>query len=559
MRGRTRAPKLLLGRARILSFMATGLVIHISSGNDKHTEVLTGERIRIGNCDDCDLRLRASALPQRPNSEGLVLELANRNGSYSVVEFDRDLALSLNGQPLEANTKIKDGDDLRIADSPLALQFFPLRDLPAVVPSSSRETHVAPFIEQAAIESAATARRDDAKVFLREFTRELVREINPSTKLVTLAIALALVGGVLYIGFSMFKEMQRTRSILSEQRAQLEGARNQAAKTNEQLTDLGRSNKEIRDSLSLAVKLRSDYGSGVCLIAGSFYFVEAGTGRPLRHPEAQVNESGTAVQGSGDAQPLTPEGRAAVAEYEFVGTGFYVGSSFVITNRHIAQPWLADERAQTLSSSVRYQPRLKKLNAYFPDHKQPIPLKFKMAAQRDDLAVCTLEIAEVPSEIPIIPLEEDEESVAVGKTIVMMGYPSGPDRLLALLDDAESRDIQQRYGSLDALLGYLAEKRRIQPLTTQGSITDLDVRRIAYDARTAEGGSGAPVFGPSGRVIGVNFAIFTENQASNFAVPIQYAIALLGRAGWTSPVPKEPKDAEASNPQSNSHAAAAPK
>jgi hypothetical protein len=146
----------------------------------------------------------------------------------------------------------------------------------------------------------------------------------------------------------------------------------------------------------------------------------------------------------------------------------------------------------------------------------------------------------------------------VGKTVVMMGYPSGPDRLLALLDDAESRGIQQRYGSLDALLGYLAENRRIQPLTTQGSITDLDVRRIAYDARTAEGGSGAPLFGPSGRIIGVNFAVFTENQASNFAVPIRYGITLLERAGWELPPPKEAKDAETTSQQQSTHTPAAP-
>ena len=139
-----------------------------------------------------------------------------------------------------------------------------------------------------------------------------------------------------------------------------------------------------------------------------------------------------------------------------------------------------------------------------------------------------------------------------------MGYPSGPDRLLALLDDAESRGIQQRYGSLDSLLGYLAQNRRIQPLTTQGNITDLDVRRIAYDARTAEGGSGAPLFGPSGKVIGVNFAIFTENQASNFAVPIRYGISLLERAGWTAPTEKDGTDAEAPASQQNAHAGPAP-
>ncbi|CAN5800742.1 hypothetical protein BH20ACI3_BH20ACI3_06910 [soil metagenome] len=538
--------------------MATGLVIHISSGDDKHTEVLTDERIRIGSREDCALRLRMSDLPKRSNGDGLVLELARSNGSYRVAAFDSSLEIIHNGQRLQTDAEIRDGDEVQIPPTGLALQFFPIRSLPAVVSPASRETHLAPFIEAAAIESAATARRDDAKVFLREFTRELVREIKPSTKLVTLAIALSLVGGILYIGFSMFKEMQRSRRLIDDQRAQLTSMKDQVLKTNDTLTDLGRSNKEIRDSLSLAVKLRSEYGSGVCLIAGSFYFVEAGTGRPLRYPETQMTESGGAVQSSGDPQTLTSEGKAAIAEYEFVGSGFYVGDGFVVTNRHIAQPWLADDRAQSLGASVRGQPRLKELNAYFPEFPQPIGLKFKLAGQRDDLAVCSLDTKDIPTQIPLLPLERDEKAVEVGKTVVMMGYPSGPDRLLALLDDAESQGIQQRYGSLDSLLGYLAQNRRIQPLTTQGNITDLDVRRIAYDARTAEGGSGAPLFGPSGRVIGVNFAVFTENQASNFAVPIRYGLALLERAGWTAPVEKDAKESEAAASQQNAHAGLVP-
>jgi hypothetical protein len=131
----------------------------------------------------------------------------------------------------------------------------------------------------------------------------------------------------------------------------------------------------------------------------------------------------------------------------------------------------------------------------------------------------------------------------------MMGYPHGPDRLFALLDDAESRGIQERYGTLDAQLGYLSEKRRIQPLTTQGNITDLEVRRISYDARTAEGGSGAPLFGPTGRVIGVNFAVFPGNQASNFAVPIQFGVSLLERAGWKTPPEKDAKEESGPSPQ----------
>src|SRR4030095_4829073 len=291
-------------------------------------------------------------------------------------------------------------------------------------------------------------------------------------------MAIALIGGMLYIGFAMYKEIQRSRRLIDDQRAQLGQMKDQVLKTNDQLTDIDKSNREIRDSLSLAVKLRSEYGRGVCLIAGSFYFVEAGTGRPLRYAESQQGEGGGTVQTGTDTEALTPEGKAAIAEYEFVGSGFYVGNGYVVTNKHIAEPWMADERAQSISGNLKGQPRLRKLIAYFPEYAQAIPLKFKAASQKDDLAVCLLDLPEIPETIPLLPLETDPDAVAVGKTVVMLGYPSGPDRLLALFDEAESRGIQQRYTTPIALLGYLAETKRIQPLTTQGNITDLDVRRI---------------------------------------------------------------------------------
>ena len=528
--------------------MASGLVIHISSGEDRHTEILTDDRIRIGTTEDCELRLRSSSLP-KDVANAVVIELARYGSSYRVTDFAKSIEPLKNGEALGVEDEIRDGDEIHLDHTGISLQFFRVRALPAVIPPGSRETHVAPFIEAAAIESAATARRDDAKVFLREFTRELVREIKPSTKLITLAMALLLVGGVLYIGFAMYKEVQRSRRLIDDQRTQLGQMRDQVSKTNDQLSDLGRSNREIRDSLSLAVKLRSDYGSGVCLIAGSFYYVESGTGRPLRNPEAQTNESGAVIQ-SGEPGALTPEGNGSIAEYEFVGTGFHVGNGYVMTNRHIVQPWLADDKAQGIANSVRGQPRLKKLTAYFPELPQPVALKFKAAAQRDDLAICLLDATEIPPNISVLPLETDPDAVAVGKSVVMMGYPSGPDRLLAILDDAESRNIQQRYGSLEAILGHLAETRRINPATTQGSITDFDVRRIAYDARTSEGGSGAPLFGPTGRVIGVNFAVFTESATSNFAVPIRYGLSLLERNGWQPPPPRDAKDLETSTAQS---------
>jgi S1-C subfamily serine protease len=275
-------------------------------------------------------------------------------------------------------------------------------------------------------------------------------------------------------------------------------------------------------------------------------FVETGTGRPLRYPETQANESGNNGQSTGDPPALTPEGNGSIAEFDFVGTGFHVGNGYLLTNRHVVQPWFADERAQSLNSTVRGQPRLRKLVAYFPDQPQPLTVKVKQASQRDDIAVCAIDPKDLPQNIPMLPLEHDAGEV-VGNMVVTMGYPNGPDRLLALLDENEARSVLARYGSVEASLGYLAQTKHIQPLTTQGNITDLDVRKIVYDARTGEGGSGAPLFGPSGRVIGITFAIFTENTASNFAVPVRYAQTLLEKSGWTPPDAPEGEQKDAAN------------
>jgi serine protease Do len=530
--------------------MASSLVIHIAAGEDKHTEVLSQDRIRIGAGEDCDLRLVENMLGSSASTPGMLLELARTNGHYRVKDFDQSLTLTHNGKPLSSGVKIKDGDEVRCAPVGLSLSFFPVRDLPALI-GGRQQMQVAPFIETAAIESAATTRRDDAKVFLREFTRELVREIKPTTKIITLAIALALVGGILYLGFGLYNELKRNRRLGDDLSRQLGQVKGQIGETNQQIKNTADQSQKILDSLSLAPKLRNEYGGGVCMILGSYDFVETGTGRPLRYPEVQTSEDGTVVQNGDEQMQLTPEGKGAIAEFQAVGSGFHVGDGFVLTNRHVAHPWLADERAQILTSAVRGQPRLKKLLAYFPDHPQPITLKFKVAAQRDDLAVCTFDVKEAPKDLAALPLDKDSDAVAVGKTVVLMGYPNGPDRLLALRDDAEAYMIRARCGaSLGSLLDCLSEKNRIQPLTTQGNITDLDVHRVVYDARTAEGGSGAPLFGQSGRVIGVNFAIFTENTASNFAVPIRYAFTLLQRAGWKAP---EAPAEETASPEGNSN------
>ncbi|MCA1593623.1 MAG: trypsin-like peptidase domain-containing protein [Acidobacteria bacterium] len=521
--------------------MASGLVVHIASGSDRHTEVLSQDRIRIGSGEDCQLRLRSSALPAQST---LALELARTNGHYRVTDFDSSLDITLNGTPLVPGAAIDGGDELRFGETELALQFFPINDLPAVIPS--RRAQVAPFIEQAAIEAAATARRDDAKVFLREFTRELVREIKISTKLVVLLIVLSLVGGILYLGFAANKELQRSRDLINRQNEQLSKQQDELDKMNGQFRAVNETNQDIIKSMSLAPSIFSQYGTGVCLISGTYELVEAGTGRPLRYPETQMTEDGTALQSRAEQPILTPDGKGAPYLADFVGTGFHVGGGYIVTNRHlVVQPWTANENAQTLSATVRGRFRITRIVAFFPGLRQAFVLHVKQSSKREDedVAVCQMDAKDLPANIPALPLDKESVAVAVGKSVVMMGYPSGEERLLASLPESESRNIQQRYGSsIESLLSNLSERKAIKPLTTQGHITALEARRVIYDAANAVGGSGSPLFGQSGRVIGVNFASFVVVPDTNFAVPIKFVYPLLQSAGWKSSEPEKDEE-----------------
>jgi S1-C subfamily serine protease len=528
-----------------------GLVIHVSSLNDRTTEVVMQERIRIGACEDCDVKIR---LPQGASSTGAVIELARTNGIYRIASVDPNLEVKLNGRSIKPSKGIHDGDEIWIGPSGPSIHFFPIASTPALVPGRRDGAHVAPFIEQAAMEASATARRDDAKIFLREFTRELVREINPSTKIIGFAILILGLVGVLWVGGLLINESKKNRRTIGEQQQQLVAQQDQLIKANQKLGEIAKSNERIQYAMSLGEMLKVNFGDGVCLIYGSFIYVEAGSGRPLRYPETQATDSGSTVQNANSESALTPEGNGSIAEFPFAGTGFHVGNGYVLTNRHVSQPWENDDRAQGLNSSVRGVPRLKKFLAFFPGNTQAITLKVKQVAPREDVAVCLMDTKDLPPKLPILPLEKDSGSVAVGKLVVTMGYPGGPDRLLALMEPSEARGIQQRYGSVEAQIAYLADKKLIQPLTTQGNITDFNAVRIVYDARTGEGGSGAPLFGPSGRVIGITFAIFTENTASNFAVPIRHAIAWLEKSGWVGPpnLEAEPKESAAAT-QTNAH------
>ena len=520
--------------------MAVGIIIHISVGAEKRTEIFSSENIRLGASESADLQIHTDKIP----SKSIWLELEFAEDVYRVINFQESLNLTFNDKPIRRYMAVKDGDSVKIPNTDISFSFFSLASESSLI-TTNREPHIAQFIESAALEAAVSPKRDDAKAFLREFVRELSREISWLTKLIVLAIVVSSLSGLFYLGLSYNKELQKTRELAERQAEIVRKLEEQLGQNNEQIGQLDKSNKDMMKTVSLAPNLRVEYGNGVCLIIGVYDLIDKKTGKQLRYPDPQAfqpspyepSESG----GEEGMNPpvaqvgLTTEGNGSAVEYDFIGTGFHVGGGYIVTNRHVVQPWQEDDLVKQMMRDSNGRARIKRLVIYFPNFPQPFPLKIRQIGSREDLAIGLIDPELVSPDIPVLPLETDSDAASVGKTVVTMGYPNGPDRLLAMVDDNEAKSINSRFGgSRQALINFLAQSRKIVPLTTQGAITDLDKRRIVHDAKTAEGGSGAPLFGQSGKVIGVNFGVFTESNAANMAVPINFAIDLLRKAGWKS-------------------------
>jgi Trypsin-like peptidase domain len=523
--------------------MASGIIIHVTVGTEKRTELFLEELIRVGSDELSDLQIRTDKIP----IEGNWFELERQGSSYSLVKIPEIEEFTLNGEPLRRFAEIKDGDVIRSTKGDISFSFFALNTKASLITTNREQTHVAQFIEEAALDAAASPKRDEAKAFLREFVRELSREISWTTKIIMLVLAVSVFAGLMYLGIAFNNELKRGRKESEAQREELKKLQDTLAQTSGKIDDVDKSNRDIIKSVSLAQNLRVEYGNGVCLIVGVYDLVDRRNGKTLRYYDPLANtpdpyEPAPTTQSEDPSatppvqQGLTTEGNGSPVEYDFIGTGFHAGNGYIVTNRHVLQPWEEDDMVKQLMTQSNGRARVKRLIAYFPNFSQPFPIKVQQVGSREDLGIAKIDASAFSTDLPILPLETSPDAAAIGKTVVTMGYPNGPDRLLAMVDDSELKSINARFGgSRQAILSFLAQSKKIVPLTTQGAITDLDTRRIVHDAKTAEGGSGAPLFGQTGKVIGVNFGVFTESTAANMAVPIKFAIDLLKRAGWQSP------------------------
>ncbi|MGH7784397.1 MAG: hypothetical protein ACREO5_11225, partial [Candidatus Binatia bacterium] len=371
--------------------MALGIIIHITVGSEKRTEFFADERIRIGADDSNDLEIHSKEV----TAAGMWFDLENTEGVYRIVDFDPTLEITVNEKPIRRFIAIADGDNLNIENSDVSFSFFSLETRSSMIAVKREQPHISRFIEDAALESASSVKRDDAKTFLREFTRELVREISWTSKLIFLVLSLGFIVGVLYLGFSVSSELRKSREQAEQQNEIIKKLEDKLGETSDQLGELDKSNKDLLKTVSLAPNLRVEYGPGVCLIVGVYDLVDKTTGKPLRYGDGQAYKPNPYEPApSEDAIPqsaaphaaLTTEGSGSPVEYDFIGTGFHVGGGYIVTNRHVMQPWQEDDLVKQMIKDNNGRARVKRLVIYFPNYPQPFPLKVKAISTREDLA-----------------------------------------------------------------------------------------------------------------------------------------------------------------------------
>lgn len=199
------------------------------------------------------------------------------------------------------------------------------------------------------------------------------------------------------------------------------------------------------------------------------------------------------------------------------GTGFVVGDRLLATNRHVAEPWYEDPESEALMR-LGSAPVLEKLIAFFPGWPTPVTVTPIILSGNSDLAL--LRVASVPSTHSLEPLPLATVAPPPGELVIVVGYPMGIAGMVAKSPNAIYERLAYRHDDIGAA-NELAALALIRPSATVGHLGDVVADKLVYDAPTAHGGSGGPVFNSRGEVIAVNAAYIDGFSGGTLGIGIE--------------------------------------
>ena len=205
------------------------------------------------------------------------------------------------------------------------------------------------------------------------------------------------------------------------------------------------------------------------------------------------------------------------------GTGFLVGDGLIATNRHVAEPWYGDSEAQKLMDEGA-QGTIENLVIFFPGSPTPVNLVPGAVSKTADLAVLRPEDGGAVNGLPALPLAKSPGTP--GQLVTVIGYPMGIAGMVAKSPSGIYERLAYRHNDIHAA-SELAALSLIRPSTTCGHLGDVVGDKLIYDAPTAHGGSGGPVFNSKGEVIGVNSAYMDGFSGGTLGVSVDSLRPLL--------------------------------
>ena len=308
---------------------------------------------------------------------------------------------------------------------------------------------------------------------------------------------------------------------LRRRAATADGANADALK--KQILDTQNRLAQLEKEDKIAQTIIHKYGPSVCLLHVVVEFVDKQSGRPLQvaldaNGKPQVDEKGMAQLDVGGPGPRL--------QVDAFGTGFLAGvDGTLLTNHHVAEPWWHDDELKRLLDQG-VDPHVLYYEAYFPGRAAAIRAKLDRISLEADLATLKLETP-APAHTEPLELDARTEASVTGEPVVLMGYPTGVEGILARANSDVLSKIAGEAQDVSQIMSRIASQQLIRPTTTQGHIGDVLQDKIVYDAATTSGGSGGPLFNKRGRVIGINFAVLRGFGGSNLAIPARYATELL--------------------------------
>jgi DNA-binding response OmpR family regulator len=320
------------------------------------------------------------------------------------------------------------------------------------------------------------------------------------------------------------------RKELEELRAESADLRNKiSSSSGASLSDLDNRLKQtdarigrLENESRVAEEIVRDYSNSVCLIYAVLGFRDKKSGDLLRF--AGIDAHGNPVVDEKGRLVVTLAGDGPPVHMHVFGSGFLVDNAgHILTNHHVLEPWWHNAREIPVPADA-FDPTILSMQAYFPGNETPMPVHVQGLSEDFDLGLASVDLPESHPR----PVTIDPRGAISGGPVILIGYPTGVEGILARIDEPTLKRIAQAAGNnTEDLVQELARRKLIRPLVTQGHLGVVGPDRLVYDAQTTHGGSGGPVFNASGKVIGVNFAILSGFSGSNFAVPISHAAKML--------------------------------